>query len=359
MNTNPIFKVLLFEDNPQSGPVIFKAIKDELPPSFVLEQFRSTAPVTGKAYEDRLFEELKTDAYRNTLLIISDRDLSQTDRFNGLSEAIVSKVAAKMALPIAIYASGYTDDLLERQKQFGDVRIVLEPAIIGKQVAVLAQGFLQLKAAIQRVSADADGLRSPSAVMAQIMGRPGLAEQIALYGAGDQQMVAEILPFAAKKDRKQLEERLPCFFGYWLYDSILRFPGLLVNATAAASYLNIDPIEFAKSDIRDLFKDALYTGPFEDSSNPLWWRSDLDDIVQEGKAASGLKLAEKATGRAIKDCRCSVDPNVPAGWYCVATKQPVSFDLSVGNISWFPTGADLSRVRKDIYEEIGPWLGLF
>ena len=42
----------------------------------------------------------------------------------------------------------------------------------------------------------------------------------------------------------------------------------------------------------------------------------------------------------------------------MVTKQPVSLENSRGNISWFPPGADLARIRTDVYNDVGPWLGL-
>ena len=77
-------------------------------------------------------------------------------------------------------------------------------------------------------------------------------------------MVAEILPFADRKRHAELRQRLPSLFGYWLVDSILRFPGLLLNAVASASYLDIS-VQAFEGDVRNAFKSALYRGPFNDT----------------------------------------------------------------------------------------------
>lgn len=169
-------------------------------------------------------------------------------------------------------------------------------------------------------------------------------------------MVSEILPFAEDHRKDALRKRLPSVFGYWLYDSILRFPGILLNAIATASYLDIAERYFDKTDVQRLFRRALYRGPFEDDREPHWWRRALDDIVGEAKNGNEF-VTQKLDGR-VPHCLDS-QTGKPAGYYCMVKKVPVSKDNSLGNISWFPPGADLARVRKDIYEELGPWLGLF
>jgi hypothetical protein len=172
-------------------------------------------------------------------------------------------------------------------------------------------------------------------------------------------MVIQILPFAnSPQQREELTKRLPSLLGYWLYDSLLRFPGLLVNATAAASYLDIAIKQFNQSPVRKVFSKALYRGPFNDPNDPHWWRTELDELIRKAKVQSGNELASKAINRDLGHCLDS-ETRRRAGWYCMVKKVPVSEDNSVGNISWFPPGADLARIRKDVYEQMGPWLGLY
>jgi hypothetical protein len=120
--------------------------------------------------------------------------------------------------------------------------------------------------------------------------------------------------------------------------------------------LNISVSAFRKSSIRTLFKSALYKGPFSDTDNPLWWRKDLDRILFAAKAEDGNRYARRKLRKAVPRC---LDGGKRAGLYCMVTETPVSEENSVGNISWFPPGADLARVRRDVYDQMGPWLGLF
>jgi hypothetical protein len=169
-------------------------------------------------------------------------------------------------------------------------------------------------------------------------------------------MISEILPFAGGQRKQEFQKRLPSVLGYWLYDSILRFPGLLLNAVATASYLDIAEAQFRNPSVQKLFKPALYRGPFEDHSEPHWWRKTVDEIV--GKAKSGNEFLAQKLHKPVPHCLDS-QTGKRAGYYCMVKRVPVSKDNSVGNISWFPPGADLARVRKDMYEQLGPWLGLF
>lgn len=357
--------VVLFEDDPKTGPRLRKAIQKRLPkPSrtFLFSPFDKT--VSTKAHEDRLTADLRNQGYDNATLWVSDRDLSRTQSYNGLSEAIVSKVAARFGVPICKYATGANDDeVFKRQQYWGDAQIVLDSRdenILAASIVIIATGFRSierhLKSATEKTADDAKA-RTPATVMARLLDRPDEADRIALYGSGDQKMASEILPFAiGAVRRKQLQGRLPSLLGYWLYDSILRFPGLLVNSTAAASYLNISVSAFENLSIRKLFKSALYKGPFSDTENPLWWRKDLDGLLLKAKVDDGNNYVRKKLRKVVPRC---LDDGKRAGLYCMVTKTPVSEENSVGNISWFPPGADLARVRRDVYEQMGPWLGLF
>lgn len=356
--------VVLFEDDPKTGPKLQRAIKEKLPSGSKVSLFAPGAKKSSDPYEDRLAAEVKALRYDNATLWVTDRDLSRTRDYSGLSEAIVSKVAAQMGVPICKYARGTNDDdVFKRQRYWGDAQIILESADVtslASQVSILARGFRHIATRLKRAIKETAGHEkagTPAVVMARLLDRPDVADKIALYGSGDQKMISEILPFAADtRRRKELQKRLPSLLGYWLYDSILRFPGVLMNSIATASYLNISVPTFEQQKVQKLFKSALYGGPFNDSDNPLWWRNEVDKLLLLSKAADGNAYATIKLKTKIPQC---LDGGRRAGLYCMVKKVPVSESNSVGNISWFPPGADLARVRKDVFEQIGPWLGLF
>jgi hypothetical protein len=132
---------------------------------------------------------------------------------------------------------------------------------------------------------------------------------------------------------------------------------LFVNEVAAASHLNLSTEDFKQPNIRAIFDAGLYRGPFEDSKRPQWWRGLLDDIVAGDNCADGLELVTKKVNQQVRPSQCYVDPTKTAGYYCIISRQPVSLENSKGGLSWFPRGADLTRIGNPKFEEYGPWLG--
>jgi hypothetical protein len=362
-------KIVLFEDDPETGPRLLSEIAKHLPKNSSVELFEASAHSKFKdikLYEERLAAEIELKRYRDATLWVTDRDLSRIEHYEGLSEAIISKVAFRFGKPLCKYARGLADDdVLTRQRSWGDAQIVLgskDLRVLGERIAIVGRGFERISDELNKIMPHKKviaGIRTPSDVMARLLGRVDLADQIALYGSGDQSMVVEILPFAnTPAGVERLKARLPSLLGYWLYDSLLRFPGILVNATAAASYLDIAANQFEGKAVRNLFRAAIYTGPFADENDPHWWRTGLDEILGAAKASSGRRLASEKLKKQFRSC-LDAQTRKRAGYYCMVKRVPVSEENSVGNISWFPPGADLSRVRKDVYDQMGPWLGLF
>ncbi len=364
-------KVLLFEDGPASKKPIKDSIEKISKNKVECLVFEASG-TSNDNYEDRLLVELKSQKYSGVELIVCDRDLTGIATFTGLSEVIVSSVAAKLGIPVCLYARGTYDDFFSRKRDWGDGRIVLKDNPKTKEgaleVFVLVLGFIEIKKSFVSLTSDSNlkKIKNPSDLLAKILGHPEFADQITLYGSGDQKMLSELFPASVAINVRgigkafivELKRRMPCLLGYWLYNSILRFPGLILNEVALCSYLDIDPKAFKqKSKIRNLFKKALYDGPFAGPGESLWWRGIADELLAKSGAENGPEYIQKKTGINVENCFCSVDPRKKAGYFCIITRRPVSIENSYGNINWFPRGANLSRVSKKIYEEIAPWFG--
>jgi hypothetical protein len=184
---------------------------------------------------------------------------------------------------------------------------------------------------------------TPSSWMCALLGRPEIQTRLSLYGAGDQQYLEGLATVNALAEPRRACRIISSELSYWLWESILRFPGLLLNEIAAASFLNIDERDFSKKEVRALFKKALYEGPFSNVSS-RWWQDDLQNILKQNKAKSGLEFTKRKGFSTISSCKCSVDPKEDAGYYCMLSEKPVSFKNSMGKIPYFPPGADLERV---------------
>jgi len=181
------------------------------------------------------------------------------------------------------------------------------------------------------------------------------------YACGDQRVVAEFLAASAdgaKAPNLRARRRFVIALGVWIVDVVLRYPGVLLDEVAAASYLDIHPNDFGLPSVRTLFRSAIWrNAPFVDADKPRWWRLRLDDLLARNGVQLGLDLAKKKIKPGLRYCPCHVDASLHAGYYCMVTQKPVSQEHSVGPISWFPPGAELARITRDIFDQVGPWLG--
>jgi len=362
--------VLLFEDTPADR----KDFETELKRAFSRQKVdivafsgSSSATDTGSGpYEIRLEKALHKTIDR-TALIVCDQDLSGIDHYVGLSETVVSAVADQFGIPVALYARGKKPagkqmlDRLKIRKPWTERKIILD--LDGKSFDGLASDCLEFYKGFQFVhkvlaTKKVTGRQSLAATMAQILNEPALINTFALYSSGDQQYLQSILPNVRNKNRavKQVSTAL----GYWLWESILRFPGILLNAVAAASFLNIDPDTFSKDiDVVRMFASARYSGPFG-SINSFWWRHKLQALLDSNHVEDGLALVKAGhPSKRIKGCFCSVDASLRAGYYCMITEKPVSEQHSRSKIAWFPAGADLARIELKTFSKYAPWLGLY
>ena len=371
--------ILVFEDNPKFSDELRiefeKVCKREGIPIYSFEPSERDKSLT---FEENIRKEIMSKEYGkgNIGLILSDRDLSGVGHYSGLSEASVSKVAEELSIPICYYAQGVEDDDLEKIQRWSEFKIFLNRDKGAKNIVhdamILYEGFENIKTSFEKIFKRRlfnESYKSLSMVLAKIIEQDHLADRIALYGSGDQKFLPKIfLDYTAKKITevsqeatnkfKNIEKRIPRVLGYWLWDSILRFPGIVVNEVAAASYLNIDTASFREKSIQKKFFSAVYNGPFAEIRT-LWWRHKLNEILAKEDFEDGLELIKKKTKLKANSCKCSVDNKAPAGFYCMITKKPVSERNSHSNVAWFPAGADLTRISKPEFDELEPWLGLY
>jgi hypothetical protein len=305
-------------------------------------------------YEARLRKILTSAAYDGATLIVADQNLAKNPAFPGLSVGTVATVSQTLGVPICEYACLPDTDDYEWRRQWEEGHIVLHFADedeLVRQAALAARGFAEITSGLRSVMRDGAN-NSPATLLAAVLGKPEYAGKIALYGIGEKRL-SDVTAKTQGTERRL--RRMTHFLGYWLWNSLLRYPGLLVNEVAAASYLNVETDGFRKPQVQAVFKMALYRGPFADSKQPQWWRGALDDIVSHENCANGLELVRKKVGIRVSRSKCSVEPSKPAGYYCIISRKPVSLENSKSGLSWFPRGADLTRISNPKLEEYGPW----
>lgn len=351
--------VLYFEDTQANADEILPELTKLLGDVAAVEHFVATED-TEEMFDTRLEAEIlaRRDAEKDIVFILSDADLSRVPHFKGLSDANIRKVSTALGIPSAYYSSNLTGLSFLKADQAGDGKILLDKSDVrnlATEVNALVRGFMAITASLATIKVMEKGTRpqDSAALLATLLGRPELENRVRLFISGDQRMGAELLSSPDHDLRRQSS-----IFGTWIYDSLLKYPGLVVNSVAAASYLNISEAEFGTAEVRSLFDSAIYEGPFACESRQLWWRDQLDELLLEEDADDGAAFATAKIRRTVTPCKCSESGEAPAGFYCMITKKPVSEEYSVGGISWFPPGADLARIVTTKYDELAPWLGL-
>jgi hypothetical protein len=351
-------KIVLFEDTPDTAERLVKALRNAMRKRGTAHHFSSANGHADGTYEARLLAELNKDPFRNASLIVADRDLSRTDGYRGLSEANVRRVADNLAIPQCFYTRNAGDDFLraaERRESHIAVSLAKGESSCAKQLVAIASGFETLRTKLAKAQNTTTG-QSAGRTLASVLGKPEYADKIGLYASGDRNRPGDLLDLANAVGPEQLN-RLTCLFGYWLWDSVLHYPGVVLNSVATSSYLNIRTAEFSElGSVQELFKPAQYKGPFADAKEKLWWRGMLDDMVAKEQLPNGRDLARMRLNLDLPQSECCEEESIPAGYYCMLRKMPVSRKNSRPGLAWFPRGADLARVSRTRYEELGPWL---
>jgi len=359
--------ILVFEDDLEERTKLTQALEKACGGEAQIKRFDPASPLKeGESFDRYIASWIDQDfGAENIGLIVCDKELGQYDNLKGLSATAVSAVALEIGVPFCQYSRKASEDKREfarfkRLRQWSSEEITLEgldSESWAGEAAAIFRGFELIKTRYRELG---DKPGTPAAALAAILEHPGSESRIALYGSGEQGFLKEVFTFydpeKGKPDVEELCKRMPRILGNWLFLSILRFPGILVNMTAAASYLNIDPDAFGQEDVQEQFQSALYAGPFSELG-PWWWRAELDVLVGEAECEDGREFVRKQ-GIEVKGC-LDPDSNERAGYYCMLTRDPVSPENSRGGIGWFPSGADLARMRKDKFEQITALVGMY
>jgi hypothetical protein len=355
-------KLLVFDDIQQNREQVLSALRQTLGANGNIDAF-VPGDLNEGTHEVRLAKDLQELSNANSNLIIADRDLSSyTDAYRGLSESTVRRVADSLGIPECGYARGERADdqeyIEEGERREACIRLSLKPDLqqFAKKAVAIAEGFTFISEKLATILQET-GKKSPGKLLASVLNKREYADKISLFASGDQNRLSLLADVRKSKDQNERQRRLACFLGYWLWDSVLRFPGVVVNEIAASSYLNIQLEEFRQDEnIRALFRDSRYSGPFAEAKPALWWRGMLDDLIATSGFSDGREYVTKKLGRSVRQSECCEDSSKSAGYYCFLSERPVSLQNSKPGLTWFPRGADLTRVCKSRYDEEEPWL---
>jgi hypothetical protein len=348
-------EILLFDDDQATRQAVESEIRTIAGAGIEVGTFNNDpGPAQGLTYEQHIERQL-SDSAHSIGLIVCDKELGMYGGYPGLSSNAISVVARNLGIPFCQYSRHPKANQREierfkmlRRWDVEEITLTETRDQWAKEIVELWRGFQTIRDSYAKNEIKE---LKPSAALATIMGRESATSRVSLYGSGDQNIMTEILPFveAGAAQEKDWTNRMPRVLGTWLRLSLLRFPGLLVNTIAAASYLNIAVEDFQKSDIQEPFSVAKYEGPFAGLLS-WWWRDDLDGLIVESQKSDGKDYLH-GMGIAVQEC-LDGETQERAGFYCMITDSPVSRSNSKGNINWFPSGADLARIRNAKFDQI-------
>jgi hypothetical protein len=285
-------------------------------------------------------------------LVVLDWDLSGYDP--PVHRELVRGICTEKYVPLCTYHLDLGEhEKLKRLLRWNDDEIAVDSlqdhAEIGRRCGEILEGFVAIQDSFARHLHEDLGRR-----VRRILSAPdNINIQLEQYSWGQQRLVQVI-------EAKERERFVSTAIGYWIFNQLLQFPGLLVNTVAAASYLDIDADAFqSRDEVRGPFARALYHGPFS-KLGPFFWLPILDDIRAENMGEDDEELISgrdvlKRKGVNVDRVRCS-QGHEGAGYYCLVTERPVCGEHSVAPSGWVPIGADRSRIEKEKYRELSAWL---
>lgn len=340
--------ILLFDDDEPCRAAIKKNLASIGGKDVEIVTFDdSTAPDRNKPYEVAIEDQIR-NLLRSTRvgLIACDKELGLYDKYPGLSANAVSAVSRIIGLPFCMYSRHVKPDSPEFEqyvalREWSSDEITLD----AEDESGRAQEIFELWRGFEEIFTQYDKKHALADALALIMGRKQYSSRVSLYGSGDRSITAEVFGFG-----KDEPHRVARVLGNWLRLSILRFPGLLVDAVAAASYLNISEDDFKRKDVVSHFDSSRYSGPFS-GLKKWWWRDDLDSLLLEASVQDGFEYLDEIGVAHAKQC-LDEQTEKPAGFYCMISQRPVGRENSRGNINWFPSGADLARIRNSEFDKI-------
>ncbi len=350
-------RVLMFEDDDENYAKLARALSEG-------------ASKLGASLErypgDKSWDAIKATPLSKTVvaslvqpeparLVIVDWDLTKYG--HPVTPELVMGLCDELGLPSCVYQTEYGPiDQVKRMQHWQDAQISIDSFLRHEEIArrclSILDGFIRIWAEFSN-----RGNRDLRDVIRALLQPPRSAEVNLDQYAWGQPKTLQV----AERGENKLRFASTAT-GYWIYNRLLQFPGILLNAAAAASYLDIDHEVFlADERLRAVFDKAGYKGPFCEIE-PFWWSSGLDEIRAERTQAddkalkSGFEVAREA-GFNVGHAKC-LRGHEGAGYYCIITRAPVCADHSVPPGGWLPLGADRSRIEKRKFDELSAWLAI-
>lgn len=360
------YQILVFEDDGTNYESLKQPLIDELDTeTYSIDHFAgdTTGGDDDAAFVKRIFEEKGVPGY--PLLVILDAELNEYTS-STVRRPDVRDACSDLGIPLCVYhrdEGEYADP--ESVKDSDDQIIQLRPVDGGHnrmaaECAGVIHGFRSIHEHLVERMEDADPkelLERPSEFLTDMASVPVSAKpNLDKYSWGQSESLSVLTEDETKEDAIR---RKGTILGYWMYNQVLEYPGVLANSVAAASYLGVDVEVFCESDeIQALFTEAAYEGPFS-GVQQWWWTAELDSVlamnttIDDDGTVSAKDFIE-SKGFEIGPVEC-LESHEDAGYYCVLSEEPVCEEHSVSPEAWVPAGASLTRISEDEYMKLSGW----
>jgi len=294
-------------------------------------------------------------------LVVTDYDL--TKGASGFFGTSVVAWCQRLAIPVGDYSRGNRKNMPTEPSLF-EFRFSSTAKLAAPQIAAIYAGFAGILHRLEETPTLLKAL-SPANMLAELLNEPSAVSAFSLYTpqVGTNSNLLELVQTEGS--------RLPLsayVLGHLLFNSILKFPGPIVDAQTTCAYFACNEDQFPR--LEPILSEAKYDGPFAELGS-YYWRRKIDDLVDTWAESSAIEYTGHIASfrRALIEERIGGDPlqrfNCPrcagelGGYRCPFTRAVVCerSDCSVGTSGWIPVGADLNRVERVFYDETAPMLG--
>lgn len=295
-------------------------------------------------------------------LVVTDHDLGESGPAGLRGATIISRCRAA-AIPVGVY-SRHLPDELEEPDLFNFV-FESDAELAADAIANIVLGFHQLSALLSARDETEDH-DSWSSTLANLLGQPQASNSFSLYsvrtGASHHGLIESLMKERGVEVARHILETY--VLGHLLKNSILRYPGPLLDGPTLCSYLAVS--DACEAELTELFKACAYDGPFSQLRRFFWHQLVEDQLFEMGGDNFDIDdafqrralLAASLKDPGLHPCdHCDGDRG---GYRCPYIDRTVC-DLpqcSVPTSSWIPQGAYLSRADRDYYDRLSPLLGL-
>lgn len=363
-------RLLIVEDEIDFVGKVRDAVKDSGKPVELLtskEVGLEDNFVQGESHEEQLLARVRQAQQKHAIdLVLLDSDLSRMT--NGIAQSMCRQAFQEVGLPVCRYKKRHSTTKarelqdLRRTAREGASAVWVPNELVQLDslatklmpwLVAVGSGFEELRNTLNADMALLEKSQGPAGILALALKRPAAKADFLGYTA--QNFFFFGAPAGEDEDdpTKQPIELLATQLGYWLFNYILRFPGPILSAGAAAAYLNVDTRSLESNQMQALIAQARYGGPFHEVED-YYWRDGLGEILD--KLGGDIANAPELLGLTLNRIDAG-DPGSSA-FFCVLTQRPIAHADAAPNPDWIPAGAQLARIQRNLYDQLGPMLSI-